>query len=136
MADYKHAITKVLQTEGGYVNDPDDAGGETYRGIARKFWLTWAGWPIIDHAKGHDDFPDCLISIALVQNAVISFYKLNFWDKIGGDQIASQTIGDNLVDSAVLEGVKSAVKRAQSIVGLQLTGVIDSELITRLNSMV
>jgi lysozyme family protein len=136
MADYKHAIAKVLVTEGGYVNDPDDAGGETYKGIARNFWKNWAGWTIIDHAKGHDDFPHCLNSISLVLDAVISFYKTNFWDKVGGDMIASQTIADMLVDSAVNEGIKPAVKRAQVIVRLPQSGVIDAELVKRLNALV
>ena len=136
MADYKSAIAKVLLTEGGYANDPDDAGGETYRGIARKFWPTWSGWPIIDHAKGHDDFPHCLASISLVLDSVISFYKVNFGDKVGGDFIASQMIANNLVDSAVNEGIKPAVRRAQAIVGLPTTGVIDQELVKRLNSMI
>ena len=135
MADYKHSIAKVLCTEGGYANDPDDAGGETYKGIARNFWPNWVGWPIIDHSKGHD-FPHCLDSNSLVLDAVITFYKHNFWDKVGGDQIASQTIADNLVDSAVNEGIKPAVKRAQGIVGLAQTGVISEELVTKLNSLV
>lgn len=37
MANYK-AISKVLKHEGGYVNDPDDKNGETYKGISRKNW--------------------------------------------------------------------------------------------------
>ena len=135
MADYKSAIAKVLVTEGGYVNDPDDAGGETYRGIARNFWPHWKGWSIIDNAKGFN-FPNCLSLISNLQDAVIEFYKENFWDKVGGDQIASQTIADNLVDSAVNEGIKPAVKSAQSIVGMAQTGVVSEELVTKLNSLI
>lgn len=35
MAKFEHALQLLLQHEGGYVNDPDDQGGETYKGIAR-----------------------------------------------------------------------------------------------------
>ena len=35
MADFKIAFEKVLEQEGGYVNDVNDPGGETYKGVAR-----------------------------------------------------------------------------------------------------
>jgi len=60
MNNYLIAIIKVLKSEGGHANDPDDGGGETYRGIARKFWPQWAGWKIIDAAKMLSNFPKCL----------------------------------------------------------------------------
>lgn len=136
MADYRHSIAKVLVTEGGYVNDPDDAGGETYKGIARNFWHNWVGWQFIDGAKYNPTWSKCLNAIPQLQVAVFEFYKENFWDKVGGDQIASQTIADNLVDSAVNEGIKPAVKRAQAIIGMEQTGVVSEELVTKLNSLV
>ena len=34
---FDEIIEKVLEHEGGYVNDPDDPGGETKYGIAKKF---------------------------------------------------------------------------------------------------
>ena len=34
---FDEIIEEVLKHEGGYVNDPDDAGGETNYGIAKKF---------------------------------------------------------------------------------------------------
>lgn len=38
MADFDKAHLEVMGNEGGYANNPVDAGGETYKGIARKFW--------------------------------------------------------------------------------------------------
>lgn len=136
MADYKHSIARVLLTEGGYVNDPDDAGGETYKGIARKFWPNWTGWSVIDSAKKKEGFPQNLKPTNILGDAVMNFYRSNFWDKVGGDQIASQTIADMLIDSAVNEGIKPAVKRAQGIVGLAQTGVVSEELVEKLNALV
>ena len=35
--NFDEIIEQVLEHEGGYVNDPDDSGGETKYGIAKKF---------------------------------------------------------------------------------------------------
>mgnify|MGYP002957326922 CR=1 FL=1 len=37
MANFNEEFKKVILVEGGYVNDPDDAGGETYLGISRRY---------------------------------------------------------------------------------------------------
>ena len=44
MADFRLAYKKIEAAEGGYVNDPDDKGGETYKGISRKANPDWNGW--------------------------------------------------------------------------------------------
>ena len=36
MAEFKLAIPRVITNEGGYVNDPDDPGGETKYGISKR----------------------------------------------------------------------------------------------------
>src|SRR5665647_1744031 len=128
MANFKSAITKVLLTEGGYVNDPNDNGGETYKGIARKFWAVWIGWLIIDNQKTLPNFPVNLKRIVRLNELVIEFYKVNFWDKIGGDSINNQSVADLLVDSAVNEGTVPAIKRAQGIVDIAQTGHVTNEL--------
>ena len=35
---FDEIIEKVLEHEGGYVNDPDDLGGETKYGITKRFY--------------------------------------------------------------------------------------------------
>jgi lysozyme family protein len=136
MAEYRNAILKVLLTEGGYANDPNDAGGETYKGIARKFWPNWKGWKIIDSYNGKPNFLVNLKRDAELNLLIFAFYKDNFWDKIGGDFIDDQDIAYTLVDSAVNEGIKPAIKRAQAIVAIAQTGVITSELVTKLSSLI
>ena len=136
MANYRSAILKVLLTEGGYANDPDDSGGETYKGIARNFWPRWSGWVIIDIAKKQHGYELALNRNMQLNDDVIAFYKVNFWDKVGGDFIIDQSIANDLVDAAVNEGIKGAVKRAQGIVLIAQTGVITPELVTKLNLLV
>lgn len=136
MANYKEAISKVLKHEGGYVNDPADKGGETYKGISRKNWGSWGGWINIDGAKKRSNFPQSLYSNVLLNNMVVDFYQRNFWEPIGGDSIKDQSIANILMDAAVLEGIKPAVKRAQKIVGISQTGIFSEELKIKLNSLV
>lgn len=135
MADYKSSISKVLLTEGDYSNDKTDSGLETYKGISRKFWSNWEGWSIVDALKMQPNFPRNLSSVIGLQNLVIDFYKINFWNPIDGDNLNDQSIADLLVDSAVNEGISPAIKRAQVIVGLTPTGHIDDQLLEKLNSL-
>lgn len=51
MADFKTAYKKIEAAEGGYCFDPDDAGGETYKGISRRANPNWNGWISIDAIK-------------------------------------------------------------------------------------
>lgn len=50
--DFKVALYQVvLPNEGGWVKDPADSGGETYKGISRKNFPHWSGWSEIDRVK-------------------------------------------------------------------------------------
>ena len=51
MATFEDAYKKVVKVEGSYVCDSDDSGGETYKGISRRYNPKWEGWPIIDNYK-------------------------------------------------------------------------------------
>jgi lysozyme family protein len=135
MADLNKALIKILKNEGGYSNDKSDKGGETYKGISRVNWPKWLGWKFIDFAKTKEGFPESLHSIYVLQDMVIAFYRINFWDKIKGNDIRNQDIAEMLVDSAVNEGIIPAVKRAQKITGIPITGQIDDLLISKLNNL-
>src|ERR1017187_4470521 len=86
MADHKHIIPFILQAEGGYVNDPLDAGGETNKGITYKVWCSVFG------TDAHDRF------IAMSQDDWAAIFKKLYWDSICGDAINSQRIADIMVD--------------------------------------
>ncbi len=133
MANYKKAIIKTLGYEGGYVNDPDDNGGETFKGISRKFHPAWGGWVLIDDLKKKPGFPKGITINPMLNGLVQVFYKVEFWNKVGGDGLNSQEIANLLVDSAVNEGIVPAIKRAQGIAGIPQTGKVSEDLITKIN---
>lgn len=51
MANFDEEFKKVIIVEGGYVDDPDDIGGETYLGISRRYNPNSKMWNIIDDIK-------------------------------------------------------------------------------------
>ena len=139
MADFSISVKDTLIREGintnmGYVNDPTDRGGETIAGIARKFHPNDPIWKVVDNAK-KGNFPQNLKDIPGILDKIKEFYRVNYWDKIHGDELKSQNIANILFDTAVLEGYTAAIKRAQNIVGITANGVMSEELLTKLNAL-
>lgn len=130
MSDFSKALKAVLKNEGGYVNDPDDSGGETYKGIARNMWPKWDGWQIIDSTpKFNLDFNQDL------QNLVSDFYRKNFWNAVNADLIESDAIATSIFDFAVNAGTKTAVMLAQSVVDAVQDGELGKNTANAINSM-
>jgi lysozyme family protein len=87
MADFDEAYLITIGIEGGYDNDPEDAGGETYKGISRKYYPDWRGWVFIDSYKTQPNFPNNAYSDGTIDTMVRTFYKEHFWNLFWGDQI-------------------------------------------------
>jgi len=118
MANFRKAYDLTMGHEGGYAKDADDLGGETYRGIARKFNPGWAGWAKIDKAKRVRGFPASLDRDAQLQADVAAFYKQHYWDKFQGDAMPDQDIAEELFDTGVNMGVARAVEFLQRALSL------------------
>lgn len=118
MAKFMEAYGITLIHEGNYSNDSIDVGGETFKGISRKYYPSWSGWEIIGGAKKLASFPACIINDRKLNTLVKSFYKANYWDRFWGDEISNQEIANELFDTAVNMGVSRAVKFLQA--GLNL----------------
>ena len=115
MADFNKAIATILKHEGGYVNDPDDPGGETNMGITKR------------------DFPHLDIINLTVEQAK-EIYKENYWDTINGDDITNQTVATQIFDFGVNAGVKRSSLKVQEILDVGVDGIIGYQTITVLNS--
>ena len=122
MTGFDEAFEKTAAIEGGYVFDPDDAGGETYKGIARRFNQSWVGWDKIDEVKKANPRKRKLDNILdqddALQQEVKSFYKQFYWDRFRGDDIPLPEIREELFDTSVNLGVQRAVMFLQE--GLNL----------------
>lgn len=134
MAEFKIALLKVLNHEGGYGNDPDDVGGETYKGVARKMHSKWDGWTTIDTLKRQSGFPSNLDKDPELQQSIEDFYRINFWDRINGDQINNQVIADSILDFSINAGISTGASLAQLVVGVKSDGVIGKDSIAAINA--
>ena len=92
------AINRLLGNEGGYVNNPNDPGGETKWGISKR------AYPNLDIA-------------ALTRDDAISIYRRDFWEPIDGDALPPG-VGFQMLDFAVNSGIPTAIRALQRSVGV------------------
>jgi len=116
---FDNAYTETMGAEGGYVFDPTDRGGETYKGISRVYWPVWTGWAIIDRYKPITD-KGVLYKDKELDALTRKFYKKEFWDinKLDDVDAVSVTLAEKLFDTGVNVGTGTAAKWLQSSLNL------------------
>jgi lysozyme family protein len=89
---FSKIIKQVLKNEGGYVNDPDDLGGETKYGITKR------------------RYPDLDIK-NLTKEEAVELYKRDFWIPLKMDsRFSDLKLAYQFFDFAVNAGIKNAEK--------------------------
>lgn len=102
--NFEIAIEIVLKFEGGYVNNPNDPGGETKYGISKR------AYPEIDIRQ-------------LDREGAINIYKNDYWIPLMCDEISSP-LRLALFDCGVNQGVLRASKLLQELVKVKIDGKI------------
>ena len=98
---FDEAFDRLIGHEGGYVNHPNDPGGETNWGISKR------SYPALDIAR-------------LTRDQAKTIYKRDFWDVIGE---AHPAIKFQVFDFAVNSGVQTAIRKLQAALGVADDGV-------------
>lgn len=101
-----HILPITLRHEGGYVNDPDDRGGETYRGISRRANPSWKGWELLQKhlpLKRGDIVNDRGLAVAVAEVYWGKYFEANQFNHINSLVVALQ-----LFDFAVNGGYSKA----------------------------
>lgn len=106
------ALKLIGLSEGGYVNDPNDPGGETDRGITQRTFDAW------NASKGRQKRPVKGITKEEAEEIIVSEYftTVNFNSLPGGIDYA-------VADFGVHSGPAKAVKVLQKILGLTQDGI-------------
>lgn len=122
MASFKRACLRTIGNEGGYVNDPDDRGGETKYGISKR------SYPEIDIA-------------ALTYETAQTIYKRDYWDVLVLDSLGGQYLAEQVFDFGINAGVKTAARCLQDAYnllsrrnGLKVDGLIGAVTVGAINN--
>jgi lysozyme family protein len=110
--NFDASFARIIKSEGGYVNDPADRGGETNLGVTIGAWGAY-----LKRAIQPGEMK------ALKQETVKPFYRSMYWDKVKGDDLP---VGVDycIFDFAVNAGVGRAAKFLQRAVGALDDGAI------------
>jgi lysozyme family protein len=117
MANFGEAIVKTLAKEGGsrFTNVSSDKGGATKYGISQ------AAYPTLD-------IPN------LTEQQARDIYKRDYWDRVRGDDIKSDLIAENIFDTAVNMGVRTASRLVQITLSIDpADGIIGSASLAVIN---
>lgn len=124
--NFEYCVNRVLKTEGGYIDDPNDSGGATNRGITindfRRF-VNRRGTPA-DLKK-------------LTVNQAKEIYHEHYWNALDCDSLSSG------VDYTVFDyGVNSGVNRSRTVLkkysdksGVDLVNAINDERVSFLKEV-
>lgn len=133
MANFDIAFRRTISAEGGYVNDPNDKGGETYMGISRKAHPTSIIWNTIDKVdkkgKTNKQITNELKKNNWLTHQIKNIYKADYWDKFELDYCRLQRMANEIFDDAVNRGVGAAAYLAAITLGVPAQKKITKELL-------
>jgi lysozyme family protein len=117
MADFNPAVAKTLIREGGarFTDNPDDHGGATKYGISQR------AYPNLDIAN-------------LTEDQAKAIYKQDYWDKVSGDKLKSQSVAENIFDTAVNMGPTTATKLVQMTLSIGVDGKFGADTLKAVNA--
>lgn len=122
MANFNRYENKLKRWEGGYANDPADAGGPTNIGITLATFRAFFG---------ADKTEADLRRITAEQWRHIM--KGGFWDKCWADQIRNQSVAEIIVDWCINSGT-GMIRKVQGIVGAKTDGIMGPRTLAAINA--
>lgn len=126
MADVMKLVPFILKWEGGFVDDPDDLGGATNRGVTIGTYATYCkkkGYPAptVERLKN------------LSEKDWAEILKTLYWDRWKADDIKSQSVANILVDWVWASG-GNGIKIPQQVLGVTVDGIVGTKTLAALNA--
>lgn len=117
--NFDQAFHQLMGHEGGYVNHPDDPGGETNWGITKRV--------AVEHGYTGD-------MKKLTRDVARQIAKVAYWDRVRADQV-DPAIAFQVMDAAFNHGIGNAARFLQRAVGVADDGNIGPRTISYVNAM-
>ncbi len=126
MAKVKELAPFILKWEGGFVNDPQDLGGATNKGI------TMATYEQYCRLK---DYPKPTIETLknITTEEWMDVLKTLYWDKWRADEIKNQAVANILVDWLWASGLYG-IKLPQKILNVPIDGIVGPKTMAAINN--
>ena len=118
--NYDQCLKIILHHEGGYVNHPEDPGGETNLGVTKR---------VYEEHGGTKDMKD------LTVEDVAPIYKKSYWDKMKGDDLPTG-LDLCVFDFGINAGPGRAAKFLQKMIGTTVDGGIGPMTLAKVNEYV
>lgn len=127
MANSSKLIPFILQWEGGFVNDPDDLGGATNKGITIDTYT--------EYKKRKGQKAPTVTDLKNISGAEWhDVFKSLYWDRWKADEIKNQSVANILVDWVWASG-SHGIKRPQRLLGVKADGIVGKQTIAAVNAM-
>ncbi len=125
MADVNKIVPFILKWEGGFVNDPDDLGGATNKGITIGTYTTYR------KQKGYK--APTVTELKNISDAEwLDILKTLYWDKWKADDIENQSIANILVDWVWASG-GYGIKLPQKLLNVSIDGIVGTKTLAAVN---
>jgi lysozyme family protein len=116
--NFKACLDLVLKSEGGWVNNPNDPGGETNFGVTKRVWEEYVGHPVESLKK-------------LTKEEVAPLYELKYWRPCYGELLPRGL--DYLCFSfGINAGCGRSIKDLQKSIGVISDGIIGPRVMQKL----
>jgi len=123
MADVKKLVPFILRWEGGFVDDPLDAGGATNKGVTiETFKQVFGQERTVDELKHITD------------DQWLTILKRFYWNRWKADEIDNQSVANILVDWVWASG-RWGIVIPQGIIDVKADGVVGDMTINALNRL-
>lgn len=116
----------------GYVNDKDDAGGETVYGITRKNFPNLKVWASLDELNGIVAKRGYKIPQDEMEEIMNVYYK-NFYNKANIEAFEDSALGMQIFDFGINAGISTAVKTLQRLMHITVDGICGRQTVTTAN---